>query len=91
MLQDTSGPTPHFVAFGDPGEKLGFELRVHDGTLLSPMSRVDITIDPGSGNGNGDDSGCSCKTTHAPRSSSLGTAALVGLALAFVRRRTRRR
>lgn len=95
QLEDKSGPTPRFIAIGDPGTKLGFELRVHDGKLLSPMSRVDITVDPTGGPSGADDTGCSCKTTPLPRARASASAptfipsalALALLALLTLRRR----
>lgn len=88
-LEDASGPTPRFIAIGDPGSKLGFELRVHDGALLSPMSRVDITVDPVNGSSSDDDGGCGCRTTRSP-SSTFGTTALVALVALALRRRKKK-
>lgn len=69
--------------------KVSFALRAHDGSLLSPASRIDITVDPintqFSAGG-----GCTCRTIES-RTVDTSTLALSALALLFLRRRKPRR
>jgi MYXO-CTERM domain-containing protein len=89
-LEHADSATPSFDAVYDPGTKLGFELRAHDGALLSPASRVDIAIDPIGPGDAATGSGCACTTGATPAPSVLGSGALAALAAAFVRRRRSR-
>jgi hypothetical protein len=65
---------------------LTFALRAHDGQLLSPASRVDVTVTPFDGSSDG---GGGCRAGRRPPRPE-GAAALAGLALALlVARRSR--
>lgn len=93
QLERADSATPSFDAVYEPGTKLGFELRAHDGSLLSPASRVDITIDP---LGPGDSAtGSGCTASPASAASAVAPASLLGgfglLGALAARRRRRRR
>ncbi len=69
---------------------LTFVLRANDGKLVSPASRVDVTVlpsDPGAADG----SSCGCRTVGAAtHSSAFGASALFGLAALLRARRGRK-
>lgn len=86
VLKDDATLTPTFDApnVTEP-TTVTLALRAHDGALLSPASRVDVTIVPAPVRA----SGSGCQTTPV-RSSSTLAASLVGIAT-LVARRIRRR
>jgi len=90
-LENANSPTPAFTTLGEVGTKYTFELRAHDGQLLSPASSVDVTV-ADAGSGNDDDNGCSCRVVTSSSSSrnAMGIG-LSALALALVAARRRRR
>lgn len=86
-LEDETTPTPTFEAPAAMGTRLAFELRVADGTLLSPASRVDVVV-----GFDGVATGSGCATAGAPATSaSRGGlfASALAFALALARRRRR--
>ncbi len=90
-LREEEGPTPSFEAPEAPAT-LGFELRAHDGALLSAASRVEVNVTPVDAGSSGDDSGCSCRSAAVAKSNESLGVPIVGLAVAAtlaVRRRRR--
>jgi hypothetical protein len=78
------GPSVVFTAPDTPSSvTLGFAVRAHDGKLLSPASRVEVTVVPDDGSptsleaGGG---GCACRTAASPKRGAPGA---IGLAFAF--------
>ncbi len=100
VLRDANTATPSFEA-PDRDGTVRFELRAHDGKLLSPASAVDVNVGAADAPPPAGDEGCSCRS--APGSSSGETRSLavsvslaaLGVAGALERRRrasvTRRR
>jgi MYXO-CTERM domain-containing protein len=89
-LKDDASPTPTFAAPEAPN-KVAFELRAHDGALLSAASKVEFNVVPADAPPKGsDDGGCSCRTAGTSRGSAPTPWALASLAaLALIRRRPR--
>lgn len=87
-LNDSASRSPSFEAPAEAPATLTFELRAHDGALVSAASRVDVTVTEDKAAPETTD-GCSCRAAPSPRSLP-GIFAMAAAVVAFRRRRTTR-
>jgi MYXO-CTERM domain-containing protein len=96
-LAGSDSPTLSFTApkAETPPRTYTFALRANDGALLSPASRVTVTVDDSAGPDTAlpaiSGGGCGCHSAGNETGSGLSSLAVAGAVMAFVRRRRRDR